>query len=131
MPDGKRHDGADRVEPRSVGGRLRDPGREDQQPAGEADRKTMTGAGVVATVLRVQVRAGVGERGEDDRQRAGDRPPAALGSRPTSTATPPRPTRMPTSRDPLARSLGRIRIASRATKIGTVVFAIAATPETT
>ena len=38
---------------------------------------------------------------------------------------------MPTSRDPLARSLGRIRMASSATKIGTVAFAIAATPEST
>ena len=39
------------------------------------------------------------------------------------------PTAMPTAREPVTFSLGRNRIASNATKIGTDAFAIAAMPE--
>ena len=51
------------------------------------------------------------------------------GWAPASTATPTSPSTIPTIRRPVARSLCANQIASSATQIGTVAFAIAATPE--
>ena len=45
--------------------------------------------------------------------------------------TPTSPSRTPTSREPVERSLGTKRIASGTTKIGTDEFATAAVPEST
>ena len=109
----------------------RESGSRTTAPQMTADVAVTSGGGRREAVLREEVRAGVRERGDDDRERAGDRPPPALRMEPREHADPGQAEQDAGETHP-GDTLARV-ISDRqeATKIGTVAFAIAAIPEST